>query len=125
MRISGPGGALLLTGDIEADSERALLAAGTHLRAEVMQVPHHGSRSSSGEGLLQAVQPALALASAARYSPGAFLRRRCASATVSGDCLAGYRSRWDDSGGFFCRRLASQHPAAANRSALVSCLVWR
>ncbi|WFO09481.1 hypothetical protein MAY76_15035 [Edwardsiella ictaluri] len=78
------GGALLLTGDIEADSERALLAAGTQLHAEVMQVPHHGSRSSSTEGLLQAVQPALALASAARYSPGAFPRRRYVSVTAYG-----------------------------------------
>ncbi|WCF13440.1 hypothetical protein N4G58_06525 [Edwardsiella piscicida] len=66
------GGALLLTGDIEADSERALLATGTDLRAAVMQVPHHGSSSSSSEELLQAVQPALALASAARYSPWRF-----------------------------------------------------
>ncbi|WP_392454108.1 DNA internalization-related competence protein ComEC/Rec2 [Edwardsiella piscicida] len=72
VRISGPGGALLLTGDIEADSERALLATGTDLRAAVMQVPHHGSSSSSSEELLQAVQPALALASAARYSPWRF-----------------------------------------------------
>ncbi|WP_395839629.1 DNA internalization-related competence protein ComEC/Rec2 [Edwardsiella tarda] len=72
LRLQGPGGALLLTGDIEAISEQALVASGASLRAALLQVPHHGSATSSSPALLQAVRPAVALASAARYSAWRF-----------------------------------------------------
>jgi competence protein ComEC len=55
----------LLTGDVEAAAERALLRRWTgeqeRLRAEVLKVAHHGSKSSSGEGFLDAVAPRLGL----------------------------------------------------------------
>ncbi|MFS8542619.1 MAG: DNA internalization-related competence protein ComEC/Rec2, partial [Limnochordales bacterium] len=38
--------AVLLTGDLEAPGQRHLLASGTDLRADVVKVPHHGSRLS-------------------------------------------------------------------------------
>jgi competence protein ComEC len=59
---------VLLTGDLEATGERALLGAapGGALRAEVLKVAHHGSRTSSSEPWLRAVQPRLALVSAGR-----------------------------------------------------------
>ena len=72
LRLHGPGGAMLLTGDIEAISERALVASGVPLRAALLQVPHHGSATSSSPALLQAVRPEVALASVARYSPWHF-----------------------------------------------------
>ncbi|MEV8372808.1 ComEC/Rec2 family competence protein [Kribbella sp. NPDC056861] len=34
---------LLLTGDLEPESQRAILATGADLRADVLKVPHHGS----------------------------------------------------------------------------------
>jgi len=34
---------VLLTGDVEPPGQRALLSAGTDLRAQVLKVPHHGS----------------------------------------------------------------------------------
>ncbi|GAA0963655.1 ComEC/Rec2 family competence protein [Kribbella koreensis] len=34
---------LLLTGDLEPESQRAVLATGADLRADVLKVPHHGS----------------------------------------------------------------------------------
>ena len=53
---------LLVTGDIEAAGERELLAAGRSVRAAVLQLPHHGSRTSSTAPFLAAVDPAVALA---------------------------------------------------------------
>lgn len=52
----------LLTGDIEA-VERRIAASGLP-RAAVLKVPHHGSRTSTGEALLRAVRPAMAAVSA-------------------------------------------------------------
>lgn len=54
----------LLAGDIEKAQE-GLLAAGTApLRADWLLVPHHGSRTSSSDVFLDAVQPALAVVQA-------------------------------------------------------------
>jgi competence protein ComEC len=56
LRISAGGRAMLLTSDIEAVSEMALLAAQpAGLAAEVMTVPHHGSKTSSTPGFIAAV----------------------------------------------------------------------
>ena len=59
----------LLTGDIESRTERALLVAGDDLRADALKVAHHGSRTSSTDGLVAAAHPALAVVSVARDSP--------------------------------------------------------
>lgn len=56
LRISSPGGTLLLTGDIEARSEARLLAeAADRLRADILLVPHHGSSTSSTPAFIAAV----------------------------------------------------------------------
>lgn len=63
LRVSARGRAMLLTGDIERAAEEQLLArAAARLRAEVLLVPHHGSRTSSGEEFLAAVAPRMAVA---------------------------------------------------------------
>ena len=60
---------VLLTGDLEAPAELQLVRHyGKALRAEVIQVPHHGSATSSSPPLLRRVSGRVALASAARYS---------------------------------------------------------
>ncbi len=46
----------LLPGDVEAAGESALLAFGAP-RADVVKAPHHGSRTSSGRGLVAASSP--------------------------------------------------------------------
>ena len=57
----------LLTGDIEADAERHLAAAaGDKLRADVLKVAHHGSRSSTTQSFLERVNPRSAVISAGR-----------------------------------------------------------
>jgi competence protein ComEC len=51
---------VLLTGDIEAPAERDLVARGPVL-ADVLKVPHHGSRTSTTAPFLAAVAPRVAL----------------------------------------------------------------
>ena len=58
------GAVALLAGDIEAPQEQALLARGTTLQADVLLVPHHGSKTSSSASFLEAVQPRTALVQA-------------------------------------------------------------
>jgi competence protein ComEC len=62
VRVVSAHGRVLLPGDIAARAERHLLAEHDQLlRAEVLVVPHHGSRSSSTENFIEAVQPRIAL----------------------------------------------------------------
>jgi competence protein ComEC len=58
------GRAALLTGDIEAPQELALLQSGAEVRSELLMAPHHGSKTSSSDALLDAVQPRLAVVQA-------------------------------------------------------------
>lgn len=82
---------VLLPGDLEAEGERALVAAhGGALRSTILKVPHHGSRTSSTAALLDATAPRLAVISA-----GADNRFGFPHATV----LEAYRRR-----GTFVRR---------------------
>lgn len=71
MRVSYAGRSLLLTGDAERGLEADLLRRRAHLRADILKVGHHGSRSSSTPEFLFAVDPSLAIISArARPGPG-------------------------------------------------------
>jgi len=79
-RLAGPGGGvpqtnensvvlrltygavrILLTGDIGAPAEAALLRAGADLRSDVLKVAHHGSGGSTTPVFLAAAAPRLAL----------------------------------------------------------------
>jgi competence protein ComEC len=53
--------ALLLTGDVEARGEAAMLGGATRLAAHVVKVAHHGSRTSSTPGLVAATGAAVAV----------------------------------------------------------------
>jgi competence protein ComEC len=62
---------ILLTGDIEAPAEKALVETENlrhNLRADIVKVAHHGSKSSSIEGFIAASHPSLAVISVGRTS---------------------------------------------------------
>jgi competence protein ComEC len=59
----------LLTGDIEAGAEAALVAAGDPLACDALKVAHHGSRTSSTEAFVNAARPAVAVISVGQDSP--------------------------------------------------------
>ncbi|MDP2370350.1 DNA internalization-related competence protein ComEC/Rec2 [Rhodoferax sp.] len=61
LRIGNGRQTALLVGDIEAQQEAALVQRGAALKADVLLVPHHGSKTSSSEGFLDAVSPRIAL----------------------------------------------------------------
>ena len=70
LRVQAAGGAsALLTGDIEAAQEAALVReAAARLRSTVLWVPHHGSRTSSTADFIAAVAPRVAVVQAAHRS---------------------------------------------------------
>lgn len=67
LRASTPAGRILLTGDVELQAQADLLATGTDLRAEVLKVPHHGSRYDAEE-FLAAVRPRVAIVSVGAHN---------------------------------------------------------
>jgi competence protein ComEC len=61
LRISNGVHTALLAGDIELAQEARLAQQGAALKADLLLVPHHGSKTSSSEPFLDAVQPSFAV----------------------------------------------------------------
>jgi len=94
LRITGAGGTALLTGDIEAPAERALVAREASVAADVVVAPHHGSATSSTPALVERVDPDWVLYSVGRsnqwampdpavverWRPAGFARTDCGGA---------------------------------------------
>lgn len=57
LKLELGGVSFLLTGDMGEDEEKALLRLGTDLRANVLKVGHHGSRTSTSAAFLRRVRP--------------------------------------------------------------------
>jgi competence protein ComEC len=68
LRIAFGNRSLLLTGDIEKSGESALIGTEENLKADVVKVPHHGSRSSSTLPFVAATKPAFAIISVGQTS---------------------------------------------------------
>jgi competence protein ComEC len=62
LRVSNASGSLLLTGDIELQAERRLLESQQKIQSTLMTIPHHGSKTSSSQALIDAVKPRWAIA---------------------------------------------------------------
>jgi competence protein ComEC len=68
LRLQLGGRSLLLTGDIEMAGESAMLQANENVRADVVKVAHHGSKTSSTAPLVAAAQPRFAVISVGQTS---------------------------------------------------------
>ncbi|MGE0128573.1 MAG: ComEC/Rec2 family competence protein [Blastocatellales bacterium] len=69
LRVSFGARSFLLTGDIEREAEETLVSSGADLRADVLKVAHHGSKTSSTVEFLERVKPQHAVISVADPSP--------------------------------------------------------
>ncbi len=77
VRVGYAGRSLLFAGDVEEQGEAELVAESSPdrpLKSDILKVPHHGSRTSSSDGLLEAVAPGLAVASLGRRNRFGFPR---------------------------------------------------
>ena len=89
LKIKWGGVSFLITGDIEAEAEKALAAfQGDRLRSTVLIAPHHGSRTSLTPEFMNAVQPEWVVFAAGRFNsfglphPEALERARLAGAAI-------------------------------------------
>lgn len=60
---------VLLMGDATVKVEQELIRRYPDLRADILKIGHHGSRSSTSEAFLQHVQPSIAIVSAGKDNP--------------------------------------------------------
>ena len=110
------GRSLLLTGDIEARQELRLLesSAGA-LAADVLLVPHHGSRTSSTPAFIDAVAPSVAVVQAAYRSrfnhpaPAVVARYEARGITLQRSDRCGAWIRRPDGSGHCHRRTAARY----------------
>jgi len=68
VRITGDGTSAVFTGDASSLAE-AKMMPGHDWSAQVLKLGHHGSRSASSEGFLEAVHPQWAIVSCGRDNP--------------------------------------------------------
>ena len=68
LRLTVAGQRILLTGDIEAHAQGALLASGVDLSAEVLLLPHHGAVVRNTQAFVEAVDPTHVIRSASEHN---------------------------------------------------------
>ena len=70
LRIDHGSQSFLFTGDAEKEAESAMVSKGANVKANVLKVAHHGSKSSSSASFLRAVSPQIAVISVGSNSYG-------------------------------------------------------
>jgi competence protein ComEC len=68
LRLDFGNNSSLLTGDIESEAEKVIIERGENLRADVVKVAHHGSKTSSTLPFVLRVSPAIAVISVGQTS---------------------------------------------------------
>ena len=68
LRLRYGAASIVLAGDIEQPAEDSLVKSGADLRADLLKVPHHGSKTSSTEAFIDAVSPRYAVISVGERS---------------------------------------------------------
>ncbi|NRA84478.1 MAG: DNA internalization-related competence protein ComEC/Rec2 [Gammaproteobacteria bacterium] len=76
IKISDDQHSVLFTGDISKRAEKYYINNNADFRSDVIQVPHHGSNSSSSAGFVNLVNPELAIISASRFNQWHFPAQR-------------------------------------------------
>ncbi len=103
-RLVVGGVRVLIAGDLEGGGEAAILARNVPVRAEILQLSHHGSRTSSSLPFLVAVRPVIALAATGarpRFGyphPVVVRRARGIPAVVVVQSGGSVAVGWDDAG---------------------------
>ena len=69
MRMTFGGVSFLFTGDISGATEEAIVSRRGRILSSLLFVPHHGGRTSTTAGFLEAVKPAAAIISAGYDNP--------------------------------------------------------
>ena len=69
LRVQAGKAAVMVSGDLSRRGERALIAQGAPVRADLMVAGHHGSATSNGEAWLRAVAPEQVAVSAGFHNP--------------------------------------------------------
>lgn len=68
IRLTHGNSSFLLTGDIEQTAEYYITYTGQNISADVVKVPHHGSRTSSSAAIVENVNPQFAIIPVGRRS---------------------------------------------------------
>lgn len=66
VQILSEGKVFLFTGDIGAEAEQAIMRSNQNLKCDLIKVPHHGSKTSSGGAFVSSTRPEVAIMTVGR-----------------------------------------------------------
>jgi len=86
LRLTHGNVRVLLPGDLEHEGESLLLASGHDLSADLLKAPHHGSRTSSTPGFVEAVRPRHVVFCVGRHNMFGFPRQEVVDRYAAAGC---------------------------------------
>jgi competence protein ComEC len=69
LQVKSEGKDMLYTGDIGIEAERDIMRSMPGLKADLIKVPHHGSKSSSSDAFVSQIRPEIAIMTVGRGNP--------------------------------------------------------